>query len=78
MSVVVFICAAAVTAVAGLFLGLVLVGPHSDLLPEALKAPLGLLILAGVLGIPVWLSCKTFSKYAAREKSRNIQVKQMR
>jgi hypothetical protein len=72
VSLAVFIGTGAVTAVVGLFLGLLLVGPHSDLLPEAFRVPAGLLIWAGILGIPAWLSCKVFSKYATREKRHNI------
>ena len=69
LSAVAFICAAGLTAVVGILLGLLLVGPHSDLLPEVLRAPTGLLIWAGVLGIPVWLSYKVFSKYASKEET---------
>lgn len=71
-SIVVFICAAVVTAVVGFFLGLFLVGPHSDLLPKILRVPTGLLIWAAVVGVPVWLAHKTFSTYAAKEKKHNI------
>ena len=72
VSLAVFIGVGTVTAVLGLFLGLLLVGPHSDLLPEAFRVPAGLLMWAGVLGIPAWLSYKVFSKYATREKGHYI------
>jgi len=67
LSLVVFVVSIAVTAIAGFFLGIFLVGPHSDTLPRALQVPVGLGIWAGVLGIPIWLSYKTFTIYKSRE-----------
>ncbi len=59
-------------ATAGLFLGLLLVGPHSDLLPKVLRVPVALSIWAGVLGVPAWLSYKVFLKYLVRERRHDI------
>lgn len=72
VSVAVFIGTGAVMAVIGFFLGLFLVGPHSDLLPEVLRVPVGLLIWVGVLGVPAWLSYKVFLKHVSREQRHNV------
>lgn len=68
LSFAVFAGSLVLTAVCGLVLGLFLVGPHSDLLPEILRIPAGLAIWIAVLGIPAWLSSRVFSRYAKKEK----------
>jgi hypothetical protein len=50
----------AAIAVIGFYAAIMLVGPHADLLPHALQVPVGLLLWAGVLGVPVWLARKVY------------------
>ncbi len=59
---VVFLGGLLVTVPVGLFLGLLLVGPHSDILPQALRALVGLLLWLAVLGVPSWISWIAYRK----------------
>ena len=68
VSALVFLGSLLATASLGFFLALILVGPHSDILPRVLHVPVGLLLWSGVLGIPAWLSWITYRKFKAREK----------
>ena len=65
---IVFFVALVLMATLGFFVGIALVGPHSDVLPTALRVPAGLLIWAAILGVPIWLSYKTFLKCKVGEK----------
>jgi hypothetical protein len=66
-SIVVFILSFAVTAFVGFYSAIFLAGPHSDVLPEILQFPVGLFLLILIIGIPVWLSIKTFMKFKMKE-----------
>lgn len=68
LSIAVFSGSLVLTAACGLVVGLFVAGPHSDLLPEILRIPAGLAIWIAILGIPVWLASKVFSRYAQKEK----------
>lgn len=65
--IAVFLGSLLVTAIVGFFLALLLVGPHSDILPGVLRVPVGLLLWLGVLGIPFWLSWATYRKFRHRD-----------
>jgi hypothetical protein len=65
--IAVFLGSLLVTAFVGFFLALILVGPHSDILPGVLRVPAGLLLWSGVLGIPSWLSWATYRKFKRRD-----------
>ncbi len=58
----VFLGSLLVTVPVGLFLGLLLVGPHSDILPQVLRVPVGLLLWLAVPGVPSWLSWIAYRK----------------
>jgi hypothetical protein len=64
----VFIASLAVSAVVGFYIAVVLVGPHSDLLPEPMRVPVGLLVWAGVLGVPAWLARKAYRASGPRSR----------
>ena len=69
VSVVVLIVSLGFMAMAGVFGVLVFFGPHSDTLPQVLQVPVVLLIWIAVLGVPIFLSYKTFLKYSKQEKA---------
>jgi hypothetical protein len=54
-------------AIIGFYPAIFLIGPHSDVLPEILQFPVGLFLLILIIGIPVWLSIKTFMKFKMKE-----------
>lgn len=68
LSTVVFLLALLPAAAAGLLLALFLVGPHSDLLPATLRAPVGIAIWALVLGLPAWFAWRTFIGHGPRRE----------
>jgi len=62
ISIAVFILSFAVTAFVGFYGAIFLVGPHSDVLPEILQVPVGLLLWLLIIGIPFLIARKTFKK----------------
>ena len=62
ISIIVFLLSFSVTAIIGFYTAIILIGPHSDILPEILQVPAGLLLLLIIIGIPSWLSYKAFIK----------------
>ena len=62
ISIAVFILSFAVTAFVGFYTAIFLVGPHSDVLPEILQFPVGLLLLLLIIGIPLLIARKIFIK----------------
>ena len=52
LSSAVFILSLAVTVFIGFYLAIFLIGPHSDILPEVIHVPVGIILLAIILGIP--------------------------
>ena len=67
LSAIVLLAAFAGVGFVGFVLAIILVGPHSDVLPGFMRVPVGLLIWAGVIGLPSWLSYKTYIKCRAKE-----------
>ncbi len=65
----VFILSLAVTVFIGFFGAIFLVGPHSDILPEVIHVPVGIILLMVVIGIPLWLGRKTFLQFKRKEKN---------
>jgi len=65
--IAVFLGSLLATAFVGFLLALILVGPHSDILPHVLHVPVGLLLWLVVLGIPSWLSWITYRKIKRRD-----------
>ena len=63
----VFILSLAITVFIGFYTAIFLIGPHSDILPEILYIPLGILLLILVVGIPIWLGRKAFVKLNHKE-----------
>ena len=57
---VVFLLLLGLTAFAGFYLAVFLIGPHSDILPDFFQAPVSLIILAGVLVIPFLVAKKAY------------------
>jgi len=66
---VVFILCLAVTGFIGFYVEIFLVGPHSDILPEVIYVPVGIILLIIIIGIPLWLGRKTFSQFKRKEKN---------
>jgi hypothetical protein len=60
LSLLVFLSVLAVTAFIGFYVAIFLVGPHSDILPDWLYIPVGIILLFTILGIPAWLGKKTY------------------
>jgi len=68
LSSFVFILSLAVTVVIGLYAEILLIGPHSGILPQSLFIPVGLLLLSLIIVIPVWIGRKTFIHFKLKEK----------
>jgi hypothetical protein len=68
LSFVVFILSISVTGFVGFYVAIFFVGPHSDILPEILHVPVGLLLLILIIGVPLWLGRKTFILFKRKEK----------
>jgi len=62
ISIAVFILSFAVMAFVGFYGAIFLVGPHSDVLPEILEVPVGLLLWLLIIGIPLLIARKIFIK----------------
>ncbi len=67
LTIAVFLGSLLATAVIGFFLGVLLVGPHSDILPSVLHIPVGLMLWLFVLGLPLWLARLTYRKLQRRK-----------
>ena len=65
----VFILCLAVTGFIGFYVAIFLVGPHSDILPEVIHVPVGIILLIIIIGIPLWLGRKTFLQFKRKEKN---------
>lgn len=68
LSSVVFILSLAITVFIGFYAAIFLIGPHSDILPEALHVPAGIILLIIIVGIPLWLGRKIFVAYKRKVK----------
>ena len=66
---VVFILSLAITGFIGFYVAIFLVGPHSDILPEVIHVPVGIILLIIIIGIPLWLGRKTFLHFKRKEKN---------
>ena len=66
---VVFLVSLAITGFIGFYLAIFLVGPHSDILPEIIHVPVGIILLLIIIGIPFWLGRKTFLQFKRKEKN---------
>jgi len=69
LSPVVFILSLAVTVFFGFYVAIFLVGPHSDILPEIIHIPVGIILLIVIIGIPFWLGRKIFLQFKRKEKN---------
>jgi hypothetical protein len=68
-SLVVFILSLAVTGFVGFYVAIFLVGPHADILPEVIHAPVGIILLIIIVASPLWLGRKTFLQFKRKEKN---------
>jgi len=68
LSSAVFILSLAVTVFIGFYLAIFLIGPHSDILPEVIHVPVGIILLLIIIGIPLWLGRKIFLQFKRKEK----------
>ena len=66
---VVFLVSLAITGFIGFYVAIFLVGPHSDILPEIIHVPVGIILLIIIIGIPLWLGRKTFLQFKQKEKN---------
>jgi len=69
ISSLVLILSLAVTVFIGFYVAIFLIGPHSDILPDWLHIPVGIIMLVLILGIPVWLGRKTFHQFRHKENN---------
>ena len=69
LSSAVFILSLAVSVFIGFYLAIFFIGPHSDILPEVIHVPVGILLLTIIIGIPSWLGRKTFNQFKLKEKN---------
>lgn len=67
---VVFLLSLAITGFIGFCVAIFLVGPHSDILPEIIHVPVGIILLLIIIGIPFWLRRKTFLQFKRKEKNK--------
>ena len=65
----VFILSLTITAFIGFYVAIFLIGPHSDILSEILRIPVGILLLIIIIGIPLWLGRKAFVELNRKEKN---------
>jgi hypothetical protein len=65
----VFILSLAVTGFVGFYTAIFLIGPHADTFPEVIHAPVGIILLIIIIGIPLWLGRKTFLQFKRKEKN---------
>lgn len=68
LSIIVFILTFIPVAGLGVFLGLLLVGPHSDIIKDPFRVPIGAGLWVCAIGIPLWMSWKMY--FYAREKEK--------
>jgi hypothetical protein len=73
LSSAVFILLLAVTVFIGFYLAIFLIGPHSDILPEVIHVPVGIILLTIIIGIPSWLGRITFIQFKLKEKN-NLSI----
>jgi hypothetical protein len=66
---VVFILSLAITGFIGFYVAIFLVGPHSDILPEIIHVPIGIILLLIIIGISFWLGRKTLLQFKRKEKN---------
>jgi hypothetical protein len=69
LSYAVFILSLAVTVFIGFYLAIFLIGPHSDILPEVIHVPVGIILLTLIIGVPSWLGRKAFVQFKLKEKN---------
>ena len=60
LALAVFAASLVASAVIGFFAAIMLAGPHSGLLPEAMQQPVLLLLWICVIGVPLWFAYRTF------------------
>ena len=62
ISIAVFVVSVAAISFVSFYAAIFLVGPHSDILPEIFFIPVVFSLLALTIGIPGWISVKTFKR----------------
>lgn len=67
LTLLIFLSAVAVTSFVGFYLTIFLIGPHSDILPDWLHIPVGIILLVLIIGIPAWLANKVYTVSKHRE-----------
>ena len=73
-SLLAFLFSLAVTGFIGFYTAILLIGPHSDILPDVVHIPVGVLLLILIVGIPLLLGRKFFYHLKLKEQ-KNIQNK---
>jgi len=68
ISILAIIISISVTGFIEFYAAIFLVEPHSDILPEILQVPVGILLLIVTTGIPVWFGRKTFDHFRIKEQ----------
>ena len=73
----VFFSVFAITGFIGFYSTIFLIGPHSDILPDWLHIPVGIILLLLIIAIPVWLANKVYTVSKHRE-IKNLKPKSVR
>lgn len=68
LSILVFLSSLTPIVASGFFVGMLLVGPHSDILPTFFRVPIGIALWIFVIGTPLWLSYKTYMHFKNKEQ----------
>jgi hypothetical protein len=67
ISFLVFIVSLAITTFIGFYAEILLIGPHTGILPQNFFIPVAIFLLLVIAGIPVWLARKTFNHFKQKE-----------
>jgi len=72
LSLLIFLFVLAVTGFIGFYVTIFLIGPHSDILPDWIHNPVGIILLIINIGIPVLLGKITYFKIKRNENKTNL------
>ena len=69
LSILVFLISLAVAGFIGFYTSIFLIGPHSDILPDFIHIPVGIILLTTIIGIPFWLARLILNHLKDKEKN---------
>lgn len=69
LSSIVIILTLVITVFIGFYAAIFLIGPHSDILPEVIHVPVGIILLIIIIGLPFLIGRKTFAYLKSKEEN---------